>query len=274
MPFRSRLVPIRAFLPHWVEEDVTAFLHRLVQEHRQYQYGKFTYVFVEPETLEIDQNSFLVVTLAKIRREHFAQYFDPEKWRLVERPLPGMRSEERSFLLIGEDGLLIVEERKPWLRMSLIARVISGFAEEAFETIGRLVLTPLGVTADVLATISGWEGVTRIRFRELQTSNPEARRVFERMERVLRDANAEKTTIVFSNEEGALNTAEDSLIRSGIELSNEGYGEYSIEGEQEGQAVSVSKRHAILKHRVQYGTMREWADAAIALWKRIRRGGE
>ncbi len=272
--YRSRLVPARAFLPDWAENDVTAFLSDLVREHREFRYGKFIYVFVEPEELEEQDDKLTLVTLAKIRREFFAQYFDREEWRLIDRALPGMRSEERSYLLIADDGLLIIEERRPALSWTLILRVVTGFAKDAFEGIGSLVIHPLGKTVDVVEAISQWEGISRISFRKLQISNPNARRVFERMEDVLRDANADESTIAFSSEEAALNISEDSLIRSGIELSNEGYGDYTIEGEREGESVSLSRRQALLKHVVEYGTRMEWADRAISILRRLMdRGG-
>jgi hypothetical protein len=254
-----------------MQEDLHGVVRDILMTHQEYRMGRFIYVFMGVTEEQTSEGVFIRGTMAKIRGEYFAEYFDRERWIVVERRLPGLRSEEKSNFFVMPDGIMVFEERKPFISVNIFTKVLRGFAKDVRPTLGVLIVTPIGETTDVVETVMMWDGVNEVRFSELMLSNPEAHPLFERMEDVLENANADKAAIDFKNEEGALNMEESSIIRSGIELCGRGYGDYRIVGEERGEKVEITKRQRLVKRLVSYETLDDLLQIAVDFWNEIIR---
>jgi hypothetical protein len=231
----------------------------------------FFYAIVDPQTRTLDGDRVVFAKLAKIRIARQAQFWDERNWKTIPARLPGQQAESQVRFVAFEDNIIAFEERRPYIPKSTFLRVLPTlYTIAADQALRVLRLELLKDEREVTVWLEAHERVVKVRFEGLRKPNPIDDPILAKIKKEIDETNARNMT--FENKDQGVKADEGSLIRSGVKLCQEGYGEFDIEattGAEEPERRT--SREFTLSKRVEYQDDREFIEKTWREKRRIRR---
>jgi len=264
----------RYALERWKGQQYIDILENFCNTHVKYedQYRRFFYAIVDPQTRRFDGDRVVFAKLAKIRIALQAQFWDESNWRTIPARLPGQQAESQARFVAFEDNIIAFEERKPYISKAMFLRVLpilySNAADEALRVL-RLEL--LKDEREIVEWLRDHERVVRVRFEGLRKPNPIDDPILAKIKRQIDETNAKNMAFENTDPEQGLKADEGSLIRSGLDLCKEGFGEFDIEAVSGQAAERRTSREFTLTKRITYEDDREFIEKTWTEKRRLRR---
>ena len=192
-------------------------------------------------------------TFGRVRKHEFGEVYDKQKKEFKKKQLPETADITLEFIISHRQHIILFESSTvvdPAYFASKFVKIYSNTS-----SLAELVIDFIFVERDVYETIKSWDRVEKITFKKLRPSNPSSLDDFADIEALLKETKSENTAIEFqaANDKGTdpndenknpnrgLNY-ESKLIKQGLALSANGYGDAKIIGEKEGRREEVETR--------------------------------
>jgi hypothetical protein len=236
---------------------------------------KFIWVFGDQLTRTIDNEKVIFARLGKIKRGFEDTIYDKEKRSFNRVAAESPRALDYSnFVIYPRHHLILFEERDPHISIDQFRKNFSEIYKRHFSDLSNVRIDPITRTREILGILKECDRIIEAKF-ELFQSNPTDEPEFRKLDRLLKESNAEKTTLKFTNKKEGL-TLEGSVIKEGVFMAGSGYGEYRITVEKEGSKKEIKSRDEIPRDVVESND--EPDELVNKLWEkmkeRVKRGDQ
>jgi len=265
---KSRGIIARIRLLGWSENDVSKRIFKLMDGETILEDPKSTldWRFGNRLKIELDDpkgEEIYFGRLGKIGREHVHEVYNEVKKEFIVSP--GQPSASHSnFIVYPKENLIVFEERAD-IKIKKFISVFAHMYLKAFQDLSRILIEPISEPYTLSQIQKDFEKIVEVDLHVVR-SNPESDPEFQPIEKILHETGSSEWSTKFQNPREGLK-ADSPIIKGGIKLSSEGYGDYKIvamKGEQRREFISVEQAIKIVVEGVD-----EPIEVAKALAKEL-----
>lgn len=202
---------------------------------------KRIYIWKFADYVTYEDGRYITGVLGRTKNHLKLKDYSENEGKFIDYEIKMRNTDLTSMFLYDTESQIIVFEHKSNIPYTKFTAIFSGIY--GHEKTGRLLFKRCNLTesTDIFHIISQWTTVSKVKF-DVHRTNPENYPAFHGIDEDIRKTNAKnfKATIHAKANE-TLNIEPGTIAYMGLALSEAGYGEYTVAGEQNGEPKTEKK---------------------------------